>query len=129
MNDEEYNHYKRCTADLIAECRLQSLEPAAYITAHPERDPVYNWKAAWDVAAMFEQAQLDFLAERSTWAEFLTRLLPLDAISKEMGSSLGQVYQCLGILHFIARLRSSLWLTDFECREIRKVVAEWQEEK
>ena len=81
------------------------------------------------MAAMFEQAQLDFFAERSTWAEYLNRLVPLEARAKNMGCTLHEVHRCLSTLDFISHLRSSLWFTDFECREIRKLVAESQKEK
>ena len=129
MNDMEYAHFNKCINEIIAECRQHSMEPAAYCTAHPERDPVHNWDAAWTCVGLWQSAELDLSAAKTTWTEYLHRLLALEGTMQEMGCTLGEVHQCMSSFNFIAHLRSDLWLTKFECEEVRTLVATWNEKE
>ena len=48
---------------------------------------------------------------------------------QDMGCTLDEVHRCLSTYNFIAHLKSALWMTSFECEEIRKLVATWNEEE
>ena len=129
MNDMEYAHFNKCINEIIAECRQHSMEPAAYCTAHPERDPVHNWDAAWTCVGLWQSAELDLSAAKTTWTEYLHRLLALEGTMQEMGCTLGEVHQCLSTFNFIAHLQSALWMTEFEREEIRRLVATWNKQE